>query len=147
MGLRDTDRARAARPSHADDQLAATLGAIADLNDNLQQLHAGVKTTNAIRRLGAEPRLLLGVSQKLSNSPGRLAGVALRETAGAAAVVRVRDGFDANGDLILPIALAANASILEWFLPGGISYTAGLFFEVVSGAVEGCLYTGTSLPG
>lgn len=141
------DRLRPARPSRGDEKLAQLLGAISDLNDSLQQLHAGVKTSNAIRRVGAESRPILnGASTSISRNLGRVAGYSIRETTGAAAaVVRIRDGFDATGDLLLTIALPAAGSAVEWFMPGGIAFTVGCFLEVVSGAVEGAVHLGTSL--
>lgn len=143
----DNDRRRAARPSHADEQLAQALGAIANLNDNVQQLHAGIKTQNAIVRLGADVRQIVnGASCKLSSAAGRVAGYAIRETTGSGtALIRIRDGFDATGDLLLPISLAASESARDWFMPGGISYTAGLYIEVVSGSIEGVVFTGATL--
>lgn len=134
------------KPTKADEALAAALGAVANLNDNARQLVQGLKTYNGARRLGAESRIIAGgQSGRLSNSPGRLAGYALRETAGAAAVVRLLDGPDANGDMLLSLSLAANESTRDWYLPGGISFTQGLFVVVVSGAIEGNVYLGTSL--
>lgn len=113
--------------------------------EKLDAVHDELQSLNGIHRRGAIARsILVGagpVTQKLSVSAGRLAGYSIRETAGAVAVVRLRDGVDAGGDLIAPIALAANASSAWWFMPHGISFGAGLFLEVVAGAVEGAVYT------
>ena len=145
--MREGDRLRPARPSRDDEKLGQLLGAIADLNDSLQQLHAGVKTTNAIRRVGAESRQIIGGnSGRLSNSVGRLAGWAIRETSGtAAATVHLRDGFDASGDLLATIRLGTAGSNVQWLLPGGVAFTAGLYVEVATGQIEGCIWLGTSL--
>ena len=141
-----SERREQKRPSKGDQQLADALGAVADLNDAMQQLQVGLKTTNAIARLGAEPRQVYnGTSQRISNSVGRLAGFSLRETSGTdVAVVRLRDGIDANGDLLATISLAAAESVRDWFLPGGIAFGAGCYVEIVSGEVEGVIYLGTT---
>lgn len=65
-------------------------------------------------------------------------GWSLRETGGAAAVVRLRDG-DGSGVILATIALAANASSQEW-RPEGMTTGNGIFMELVSGAVEGSVY-------
>ena len=141
------DRLRPARPSRGDEKLAQLLGAISDLNDSLQQLHAGVKTSNAIRRVGAETRPIINsANTSISRNLGRLAGYSIRETSGtASAVVRIRDGFDNTGDILLTISLTAAESTRDWFMPGGIAFTIGCYLEVVSGAVEGAVFLGTSL--
>lgn len=140
-----TDRRPAQRPSSDDDHLATLIHAVANLNNTMGQLDQGLKTRNAIATRGAVPRVIVnGLSGSLSRSPGVVAGFALRETAGAPAVVKVYDSADANGDLILPVALLANQSLCQWLLPKGISYTLGLFVQVVSGSIEGAIFTGTA---
>lgn len=132
------------KPTSGDNDLARLVAAIANHNDAMGQLIQGIKTQNGARMLGAEPRVLRGVSQPISNSPGKLAGYAIAETAGATALLRLRH-TDANGDSFLPITLAANASAQAWFMPGGISFPTGLYVEVVSGSIEGAVFLGTSL--
>jgi hypothetical protein len=134
-----------AKPSKGDEQLAAMLGAIANLNDSMGQLHQGLKTLNGVRRLGAEPRPVVnGQSGRISNSVGRLVGYSFSETTGAApAWVRLRDGSDANGDLIASIKLLAGTSTNPW-RGNGISFSYGLFVEVVAGSIEGVVYLGTT---
>lgn len=104
-------------------------------------------SNNGVRRRGALARPIVnGASMKISVSPGQLAGYSLAEAAGAAAVVRLRDGIDAGGDVLARINLAANGYADRWFLPHGIAFTAGLYVEVVSGAIEGAVYLGPTGP-
>jgi hypothetical protein len=70
-------------------------------------------------------------------------GFALRETSGVTpAVIRLRDGMDPSATIVLPISLAAGESRAD-YLPydSGIRFTNGLYFEIVSGAVEGSVFT------
>lgn len=67
-------------------------------------------------------------------------GWSFRETAGAAASCRVRDGRDATGAILATIGLAANASDHEWLGDAGVTADVGLYLEVVSGSVEGAVY-------
>jgi hypothetical protein len=113
------------------------------LSDKISQVRDELVSSNGIRRRGALARPIInGASIKAAVSAGQLAGYSLRETAGAAAVVRLRDGVDASGDIIVTVALPANGSANQWYLPHGIAFTAGLFVEVASGAVEGVVYIG-----
>lgn len=71
---------------------------------------------------------------------GIYTGYSLRETAGAAAVVRLWDNpAAASGTILATIALAANASKDASVL--GVWFT-GVFVEIVSGTVEGSVYIG-----
>lgn len=118
-------------PGHLDFLLAA-------LGETRAELH----TLNAMRALGAVPRRLNnGASTRVSAMAGRVAGINFRETSGAAtALVLLHDGPDANGDVFLEIALAANESTRDWFLPTGIGFGAGCYVEVASGAVSGGIF-------
>lgn len=72
-----------------------------------------------------------------------LLGLAVRETTGAVpAKFNIRDGMDVSGPIVLPINLAANESRSD-YLPfaGGIRFERGIYIEVVSGTVEGTLFT------
>jgi hypothetical protein len=71
-----------------------------------------------------------------------LLGFAVRETAGASAVFRLRDGMDSSSPIVIPVALAANESRSD-YLPfnGGIRFRNGIYIEIVSGSVEGTLFT------
>lgn len=76
------------------------------------------------------------------SSPGRIVGWSIRETAGAAAAVRLWDGREAGGQLLATVALAASDSHTVMPTGGGISVSDALFVEVVTGAVEGVVYLG-----
>jgi hypothetical protein len=69
-------------------------------------------------------------------------GYSLRETAGAAAVVRIYDNTAASGTILDTVALAANESAREYYPSPGIRVENGLYFQVVSGTVEGSLREG-----
>jgi len=142
-----TDRRH--RPTRDDEHLAAVLGAVQNLNDTMGQLHVGLKTLRSVQQLGAEPRPLRGVSQSVSHSPGRLAGIQLRETSGTnPALIRLHDSahtLDANGDLVIEYSLLPNESARDWFMPGGISFAYGLYVEVVLGTISGVVYLGNNL--
>lgn len=137
------------RPRAGDtDQIAKTLGALAQLNDTLGLVHGALKTANGMPLLGARVVPIPGsvngaaASSVVSSSPGRLAGFGLAETAGVGATIRLHDGTDTSGDVIMRIDLAANESAREWYMPHGIGFTYGLFVEIVSGAIEGSVYLG-----
>jgi len=102
------------------------------------------RSRNAVPLSGAEYRSLVassGIGVRVMSSPGRIAGFSVRETTAAApALVKLRDGADINGDLVMTISLSAGESARDWFWPGGISLTYGLFVEVAAGAIEGVAY-------
>lgn len=113
------------------------------LGDQLAQLRGVIHTANAVRLRGTARAFPFTASQRIAMSAGRLHGFSLRETTGAAsAIVRLHDGFDANGDLIATVSLIAAESVRDWF-EGGLAFGAGLYAEIVSGAVEGAIYLGT----
>lgn len=139
MSLLDVYPAK--KPNHADEQIAAALGAVANLNDVLGMLHRGVASLNGAQSVGVQARQLNGSDQVLSSSAGRLAGVTLHETSDTdRAVVKIHDGFDNTGDLLTVVSLAAGESVRDWFMPHGISFVYGIFVEIVSGAVEGAVH-------
>lgn len=76
-----------------------------------------------------------------ANGAARYYGHALRETAGSTAVCRVREG-GASGKILDTIALAANASASQWYGDSGIVCNGDLYFEKVSGTVEGAILHG-----
>lgn len=81
---------------------------------------------------------LTGNSQVVLGSPGYYVGFTIRETAGAAAVVRIWDNASAaSGTLLDTIALAANQSIADALPGGGLRALNGIYVEKVSGAFEG----------
>ena len=68
----------------------------------------------------------------------RFAGINLADTSGAGAYVRIRDGVDTQGSVVVPVRLAPNESARD-YLPTGspVVLNNGLYVEVVSGTVEG----------
>lgn len=79
---------------------------------------------------------------------GRLLGWSLRATGGHVTVA-LRDARSETGDLIAFVDLPATAEVpatdTVWFGPGGLSYTEGIFAEVlpVEGATaQGVVYLG-----
>lgn len=128
----------------SDNGASALLDAIADLCRQVSGLHDGIRTLNAVQQLGATPRpIRANQSGPLSTSAGRIAGYSVRETSGtAAAVLRLRDGEDTSdpGNILITLALAAGACVESWLLPVGVTFTAGLWAEIVSGDVEGAAF-------
>jgi len=85
----------------------------------------------------ANPVALTGLDQQVAAGPGALyAGFTIRETASAAAVVRVFDGTSSSGVLIDEISLAGDDSARA-FYADGIRCSGGVFVEVVSGDIAG----------
>ena len=79
----------------------------------------------------------------LSNSAGRLVGYALKEATGVGtAELDLLDGTNVDGDLLVPITLAANQSVRDWFGPAGISFGRGLYAQLVSGSITGTVWLG-----
>ncbi len=67
----------------------------------------------------------------------RLFGYSFRESAGAAAQFRIRNGpTGAAGVIHRNIVLAANQEIHEWFGPNGILSENGISVERVAGAAD-----------
>jgi hypothetical protein len=89
----------------------------------------------------AVSRPVPSASSPLITAPGLLAGWAFRETSGTAgAVIRLRSGLDVNQPVILAIALAANESTRDF--PGlPVELPKGLYLELVSGTIEGNIFT------
>lgn len=72
-------------------------------------------------------------------------GFSLRETAGAAATVRLWDNASAaSGTLLATIGFTANQSqnIAIGQADAGVFFASGIFVEVVAGTVEGSIYVG-----
>lgn len=113
-----------------------------ETNNELRKVHRELVSTRGIMRAGCEARQITNnQSMRMSVSAGALAGFSIRETSGVnGALVRVHDGFDANGDVLVIISLAANESTRDWLLPAGIGFTAGLYLEIANGTVEGAVY-------
>lgn len=79
-------------------------------------------------------------SGQLDFASGRVTWWGFRETTGtASAVFRLWDSSTNAGKLLVPFTLSPNESTRD--VPGwhGLVYETGLFFELVSGTVEGAL--------
>lgn len=134
--MRNDNRSAAEQSEH----LTHLLGAVTNLNDTMLQLHLGMKTRNAQRLVGTIPRQLpTPIGGLVSASPGIIAGIILRDTGGSGATVWLYDGIDPNGPLIWTGQVPDGGYVSHWYLPGGISHTAGLYVGVDGGAVEGVI--------
>lgn len=71
-----------------------------------------------------------------TGTPSLFYGASIRETAGATAVVRIRDGKDATANPLAVFSFAANESIRDMLWPGVQLQNGGMFVEIVSGTVE-----------
>ena len=78
----------------------------------------------------------------LAAGPGIYRGFTLRETAGAAAVVRLWDGASAVGTLLETVALPTAGSARFDYGDDGVFFAVGVFAETVSGTVEGSVLLG-----
>ena len=129
------------KPEHVDRIEASNTAIALALEHGLAEIGS---SRNTVPLHGAEYRSIVasdGTGVRVMSSPGRIAGFSVRETTGAAAaLVKLRDGADIGGDLVMTISLSAGESARDWFWPGGISLTYGLFCEVTTGAIEGVAY-------
>lgn len=86
----------------------------------------------------------------VSASPGRLVGWSVRETVGTNPyVLRFHNGDNSGADLCAMVTGGAGTADSKWFGPGGISFTEGLYVEIVTGAglstaVEGVVFLGAA---
>lgn len=140
----DTPHAEHGTRRGADPSVLETLTpSLTAILEHLAHLHRVVASTAGVARKGALATPIRPGSFRVVASAGTLAGWSLHETTGAAgAVVRLHDGVDTSGDVVAAVSLAAGADSTRWLLPHGVGFAGGLFCEVVSGAVEGALYTG-----
>jgi hypothetical protein len=81
---------------------------------------------------------LTGSDQQAAAGVAGYAGFTVRETAGAAAIVRIYDGTTTSGVLLDQVTLAANGEARAHY-PGGIRCPGGIFVDIVSGAVAGSI--------
>jgi hypothetical protein len=87
------------------------------------------------------PTNLPAASALLYSGAGKVVGWAFRETTGTTtAVIRLWDGTANTGRLIAPIALGAGQSTRDSTPIGGILTLQGVYFELVSGTVEGSVW-------
>lgn len=120
--------------------LARLVEIFTEMREEMAAARKLIASLNGVRRSGLIAREIInGASIRLSTSAGKLGGWAFHETAGAAARLNIRDGSDTNGGLLVPISLSANESTRD-FPTKGISFGAGIYVEIVSGAVEGTVY-------
>jgi hypothetical protein len=95
--------------------------------------------------------LTLGTStgSLLSGVGGRLVGWSIRESGGVnPLVIRFRNGCD-NQQPIIGEAYAPAGQVAAQWMPPGVSFTEGLYLEVVTGAglsgsLEGAVYLGAA---
>lgn len=85
---------------------------------------------------------LTGSDQTVLAAAGVYRGLTVRETAGAAAALRVYDHASvASGTLLETVSLAANGSV-QLLYSAGIWAVNGIYVDIVSGAVEGSIRVG-----
>lgn len=132
-------------PSKDDAALADMVHAVANLNDQLDLIHHGIRTMNSTQRVGVNYRTMPSTSLQLSNSPGRLAGWMIHNGGAVAIAVRLRDGPDVNGDVLASFVVGIGADTPPaWFMPNGIGFVYGIFVEYPAGPpvvpLDGALY-------
>lgn len=117
----------------------------------LSQMQADVvESVGGIMLRSARPYLLTVLPTIVSASPGRLMGWSVRETTGANPyVIRFHNGDSPAADLVGMITGGGGTADNKWFGPGGVSFTEGLYVEVVTGgglsqAIEGVVYLGAA---
>lgn len=80
-------------------------------------------------------------TRKLYGRPCRFHGAGLRETTGTAnALVIFHNGESASDPASLPFAFSPGQTIRDWFGESGIWFDDGVFIEVVSGSITGCVF-------
>ena len=85
---------------------------------------------------------LTGSDQSVSSTHCTYYGFSIRETVGAAAVIRIYNNASANsGTLLDTISLAANESAREDYAMG-LQAENGIYIDIVSGTVEGSVRLG-----
>ena len=89
----------------------------------------------------AVSRLLPGASGPIVTAPAHLSGWGVRETTGvSSALIRIRDGLDTGSPSLLVISLAPGESARD-FLTLPIQATRALYLDIISGAVDGNIFT------
>lgn len=106
------------------------------LNHNAHLFRTKVRETYTV----SVARPVVGASGVIIPGSALIMGVNFAETAGAAAKIRIRNGQDAGQPPILSLALAANTSSLVHF-SSPVEASKGLYLEVVTGTVEGSIFT------
>jgi hypothetical protein len=89
----------------------------------------------------AVSRKLPGATGPIVTAPAHVTGWSVRETTGlSSALIRFRDGTDIGNPDFLTVSLAPGESARD-FLPLPIETTRAVFLEIVTGAVDGNLFT------
>jgi len=97
---------------------------------------ASILNTGALR-VRPVSRKAFADSAVFASMGGRLRGVAIRESTGAAACAfRLYDGADNAGQLVLPIAAGAGGFASIYFADDGVDIEHALFVDLVSGAAD-----------
>lgn len=116
----------------ADRLVDETVARLASMQTELAESVGGVLLR------GSRPVPLVD-GRRVTSVPGTVVGLSVRETAGAAATLTLRDG-DVDGDIVATINLAAAESWTGVLAgPGGVFYAGGLYVEL-TGAIAGAVY-------
>lgn len=109
-------------------------------------------TRAGVRVNGAEARPVAtaaGGAAPVTSVRGRWMGYLLAEITGTDGVrIRFHDGDSIDGDIIGSVTLAAGESVRDYFGPGGVAITRGLFLELLpspgqsgaGGAIDGAVF-------
>ncbi len=82
-----------------------------------------------------------GATARPTTAAGALVGFSLRETTGTTdATVILRDGADSAAPLVAVVQLAPGESVRDWFGPGGLGVSEGIYVHVSAGTIEGAVY-------
>lgn len=111
---------------------------LTQLQTDLAETVGGVLLRGArVVQIGAS----VGGTARPTTAANALVGYGIRNLSDVdPATVLLRDGGDNAGDLVMPLVLAPAESARDWFGPGGLGLSQGLFVDVVSGAVDGAVY-------
>ena len=79
---------------------------------------------------------------RLIPGDGLIAGFNFHETSGTnPAFIKIHDGGDENAPTMLYISLAPGESTRDWYFPGGLKFRYGVYVEIVTGTIEGVMYS------
>ncbi|MFT3873424.1 MAG: hypothetical protein QM714_12505 [Nocardioides sp.] len=98
-----------------------------------------IESVNGVALRGSRPVPVGAGVTRLATSPTSLVGFALRNTNAGVSTLLLRDGFDATGEVIVPITLAPGESVRDWFGPAGVNLSIGLYAEL-TGSVDGAVF-------
>jgi hypothetical protein len=107
------------------------------LNQNAGKYKTGVHGQYTV----AVSRTLPGATGAIVTAPAHISGWSVRETTGVTpAVITLRDGLDVGNRAVITISLAPGESARD-FLTLPIETSRAVFLEIVSGTVDGNLFT------